>query len=223
MATLAWFVGISAIAFLIPLVFSSWLQLHHDLYYLVYFTIVATVLRAYVRANQIDLKEVMTRHWRLSLALGIASGIFVTWSVLGRIGSTPHPSGAYFAFEIAWRGLVYGIVDALLLSAFPGLIARELMQRNLVGLRRRVEYGGLTLVLVMIITATYHAGYKDLQNVAGISQPEIGNTVISLPVIVSGNPAGSFLAHVSMHLAAVTHAYESKDRLPPQVRVGSGK
>jgi hypothetical protein len=149
--------------------------------------------------------------------------VFVTWSVLGRIDATLRPSGAYFAFEILWRGVVYGIVDALLLSAFPGLIAWELMQRNIVGTGRRIRYGVLTVALVGIITATYHAGYTDLQNVAGISQPEIGNAIISIPVIASANPAGSLLAHVSMHLAAVTHSYESKDRLPPQVFVGSGK
>jgi len=219
----AWFAGVSAIVFLVPLVFSSWLQLHHDVYYLVYFAIVAAVLAMYVQASDINLTDVVARRWKLSLALGIASGAFVTWSVLGRIESTPHPSGAYFAFEILWRGIVYGIVDALLLSAFPGLIAWELMQRNIAGASRRIGYGGLTLALVVIITAAYHAGYKDLQNVRGIAQPEIGNAIISIPVIASANPAGSLLAHVSMHLAAVTHAYESKDRLPPQVFVGTGK
>jgi hypothetical protein len=76
---------------------------------------------------------------------------------------------------------------------------------------------------VVIITATYHAGYTALQTVPGISQPEIGNTIISVPMMASANPAGSVLAHVSMHLAVVTHSYESKDRLPPQVFVGSGK
>jgi hypothetical protein len=33
-----WFVSISGIAFLVPAVFSPWLVLHHDAYYLVYFT-----------------------------------------------------------------------------------------------------------------------------------------------------------------------------------------
>jgi len=219
----AWFAGVSAIAFLIPLVFSSWLQLHHDLYYLVYFAIVAVVLATYVRATDIDVSEVIARNWKLSVALGCASGAFVTWSVLGRIDSTPHPTGAYFAFEILWRGLAYGIVDALLLSAFPGLIAWQLMQRNIDGTARRIKYGVLTFLLVGIITGMYHAGYKDLQNVRGISRAEIGNIIISVQVIVSANPAGSVLAHVSMHLAAVTHSYESKDRLPPQVFVDSGK
>src|SRR3954467_1776147 len=219
----AWFTGVSAIAFFVPLVFASWLELQHDVYYLVYFATVVAVLAIYVHANDINVTAVVARGWKLSVALGFVSGAFVTWSVLGRIDSTPHPSGAYFAFEILWRGVVYGIVDALLLSAFPGLVAWELMQRNIAGAGRRTSYGVLTLALVGIITATYHAGYKDLRNVSGISQPEIGNTIISLPVIASANPAGSILAHVSMHLAAVTHSYESKDRLPPQGSVGSGR
>ena len=64
-----------------------------------------------------------------------------------------------FAFEILWRGVIYGIVDALLLSAFPGLIAWELMQRNIVWrLAGATGYGVLTLALVWIITATNHAG-----------------------------------------------------------------
>jgi hypothetical protein len=218
-----WFVAVSAIAFLVPLAFSSWLGLHHDIYYLAYFTIVVAVLRTYIGASEIDVTEVITRHWKLSVALGLACAAFVTWSVLGRIDATPHPSGAYFIFEIAWRGIVYGVVDALLLSAFPGLVARELMQRNLAGARRRATYAGLTLALVMIITAMYHAGYKELRNAPGISQPEIGNSIISIPVIASANPAGSVLAHVAMHLAAVTHSYESKDRLPPQVFVDSNR
>jgi hypothetical protein len=218
-----WFVGVSAIAFLVPLVFSSYLELQHDVYYLVYFATVAAALAAYMRACAINVGEVVGRNWKLSLALGVASGAFVTWSVLGRIDSTPHPTGAYFAFEILWRGVLYGVVDALLLSAFPGLIAWKLMQGDIAGAGRRISYGTLTLALVVIITATYHAGYKSLRNVPGISQPEIGNTIISVPMIASANPVGSVLAHVSMHLAAVTHSYESKDRLPPQVFVGSGK
>ncbi len=218
-----WFVGVSAIAFVVPLVFSSYLELQHDLYYLVYFVAVAAVLAVYVQASQISVSEVFGRNWKLSLALGLASGAFVTWSVLGRMDATHHPTGAYFAFEILWRGVLYGVMDALLLSAFPGLIAWQLMRGDVAGVAGRITYGVLTLALVVIITATYHAGYKTLQNVRGISQPEIGNAIISVPMMASANPVGSVLAHVSMHVAAVTHAYESKDRLPPQVFVGSGK
>jgi hypothetical protein len=93
------------------------------------------------------------------------------------------------------------------------------MQGRIEGLSRRATYGALTLLLVLFITGVYHAGYEDLRNREGLMNPEIGNTVISIPVIISANPIGSVVAHSSMHLAAVTHAYESKDRLPPQTFV----
>lgn len=216
---LAWFAGVCAASFLIPQVFSSTLDLHHDLYYLIYFALVVTALAAYVTTCNIDLMEQLRSRWRLSVGLGVLAGAFVVWSVLGRIGSTPHPTGAYFVFEIIWRGAFYGIIDASLLSAFPGVVAFNLVGRNVAGIGRRFLYGTLTLLLVLIITAIYHAGFEDLRTRKGIAQPEIGNTIISIPVMASANPLGSIIAHTSMHLAAVTHAYESEDRLPPQVFV----
>jgi hypothetical protein len=215
----AWFAVVGALAFLVPFIFSSTLDLQHDLYYLVYFSVTLAAVAAYVSASHINVIERLKQRWQLSVGVGVLSAAFVVWSVLGRIDSTPHPTGAYFAFEIVWRGFVYGAVDALLLSAFPGMVAWKLMGGNLAGFTRRVLYGGLTIALVLVITAVYHLGYEDLRNTEGITNPEIGNSVISLPVIVSANPAGSFIAHTSMHLAAVTHAYESKDRLPPQTFV----
>jgi hypothetical protein len=212
---------VSGVAFLLPFLFTDLIDLHHDLYYLVYFSGVLAVLAAYVRLNDVDVRGAMTRNWKLSTAVGLGSAAFVVWSVLAKLDSTPHPSGAYFAFEIAWRGAAYGLVDALLLSAFPGLVAWELMKQDIAGWGRRAAYGGLTMALVVIITATYHAGYRDLRNVGGISKPEIGNTIISLPVVASANPVGSLVAHTSMHLAAVTHSYETRDRLPPQTFVDS--
>jgi hypothetical protein len=216
---LKWFAGVSAVAFLVPAVFASILELHHDLYYLIYFATVVFAVMGYITACHIDVAARLRERWKLSLAIGVITGAFVVWSVIGRMDSTPHPSGLYFVFEIAWRGAVYGLVDALLLSAFPGLVAFNLLRGNLSGFVRRVAYGGLTLLLVLFITGLYHAGYEDLRNTRGITNPEIGNVVISLPVIATANPLGSFIAHTSMHVTAVTHSYESEDRLPPQTFV----
>ena len=49
----------------------------------------------------------------------------------------------------------------------------------------------------------------------GLNRPETGNVLISIPTFATANPAGSFVAHVSQHVAAVTHAYESRIFLPP--------
>ncbi len=215
MAQPAWFAGASAIAFLIPYVFSSLLDLQHDAYYAVYFASAAAVLFAYVRLTSFDVRRFFTQNWQLGLGVGALSTAFVVFNVLARNDSTPHPSGLYFVFEIGWRGLIYGIVDALLLTALPGMIAFAAMRGSVNGITRRAGFAVLSLLLVATITAAYHLGYEQYRE-DGVGQPEIGNTVISLPMLVSVNPAGSVIAHASMHVAAVTHAYETDTFLPPQ-------
>lgn len=176
------------------------------------------MLAAYGRRSGFVLADWMQTRWRSSLALGVAATAFVVWSVLARVDPTPRPTGLYFAFELFWRGAVYGVVDVLLLSAFPGIVALGLMRNDISGWLRRTAYGALTLALSVFITVSYHVGYDDFRN-KDVAGPVFGNVVISIPVIATANPLGSIVAHAAMHLAAVTHAYESKDRLPPQVFV----
>jgi hypothetical protein len=80
---------------------------------------------------------------------------------------------------------------------------------------RRLGFAAIALPLVIVITAVYHLGYDQFRE-DGVAKPEIGNTVISVPLLVAVNPAGSIVAHASMHVAAVTHAYETDVFLPPQ-------
>ena len=213
-----WFAGISAVSFLVPFLLTSVWRLQHDLYYLIYFVITVSLLHIYVGSSGLGLGERFRRRRRSSLLIGLVAAAFVVWSVLARIDATAHPAGLYYLFEIAWRGAVYGVVDALLLSAFPGLVALGVMGSNISGPFRRTVYGLLTLLLVVFITVAYHVGYEELRG-RDVVKPVLGNVIISFPVIATANPVGSIVAHTAMHLAAVTHAYESKDRLPPRVFV----
>jgi hypothetical protein len=214
----AWFAAGAIIAFLVPFIFTTAIDTPLNLYYLVYFSITGAFLAAYVRATGVDLVAVFTRNWRWSLGLGVLAAAFLVFSVLNREDSTPHPSGFEFAFSIAWRGVIYGIVDALLLSGFPALIALALHNNDLAGLRRKLSFAGVALVLTLVITAVYHLGYEQFRE-DGVSAPEFGNTVISIPVLATANPLGSVIAHASMHVAADTRAYETEVFLPPKTTV----
>ena len=50
----------------------------------------------------------------------------------------------------------------------------------------------------------------------GVANPEVGNTLISIPMLPTANPVGSIAARISMHVTAVTHSYEATVFLPPQ-------
>ncbi len=210
-----WYVAGAAGAFLVPFIFSSVLALNHDVYYLVYFAASAAFLGIYAEATKTDVVGLLTRQWRWSLAIGVAAAVFLVARILSAEDATPRPTGLYFAFSIAWRGVLYGVVDALLLTAFPVAVAHALFEGRIEGIRRRVGFGAVTLVLVLLITASYHMGYKQFRE-NGVGSPEIGNTIISVPAIVTANPLGSIVAHASMHVTADIHAYETNVYLPPQ-------
>lgn len=209
-----WYLAGGLLAFAVPAVFSSAFALQHDLYYLVYFAVMGAFLGAYIVATRADVAGLFRRSWKLSLALGVLATAFVVFNVLGR-EATPRPSGAYFGFEVVWRGLIYGTVDAIVLTAFPALVAHRLLGDDVKGWVKRIGFAALALALIWTITATYHLGYDQFRR-DGVASPEVGNTVMSLPAIITTNPAGSIVAHAAMHVTAVTHAYETGVFLPPQ-------
>jgi hypothetical protein len=89
--------------------------LHHDLYLAVYFASVLALCAAYVSSTGLDLRKTLSRHWKLSSLLGLVFGIALVRNVFSE-HATSRPDGAYFVFELIWRGGIYGAIDALLLT-----------------------------------------------------------------------------------------------------------
>jgi hypothetical protein len=210
----SWFVVGSVVAFMVPYLGVSVLHLQHDVYYLVYFATTLALLASYARVEQIDVAEVFRRRWRWSVGIGALLAILLVFNVLHGSDATARPHGAYFFFELSWRGVGYGTIDALLLTAFPGVVAYRILHGRIAGLTGKLRYTVLALPLVLVITATYHWGYPQIRQ-DGLSRPETGNTLISIPMFATANPIGSIVAHISMHTTAVIHAYETRDYLPP--------
>ena len=53
----------------------------------------------------------------------------------------------------------------------------------------------------MTITAAYHLGYDHYRD-DGVSEPETGNVIMSMPMLLTANPLGSVIDHSGMHVAA---------------------
>ena len=214
---LTWFAVGAAWAFAIPYLGVSVLELQHDVYYLVYFTAVVALIGAYLRSERVALRDVFVARLRWSVVIGVVLAAFLVFNVLRSEDATARPHGLYFAFELVWRGAGYGLVDVLLLTIFPSLVAARLLHGRLDGLKGKLRFTALALPLILLITATYHWGYPQYRQ-DGIQRPEIGNVLISIPAFATANPAGSIVAHVAQHIAAVTHAYESKIYNPPATK-----
>jgi hypothetical protein len=210
---LGWYGLACVVGFVVPLVGSSALELQHDVYLGLYFISVLALFGAYVSVTKLDLGAVLRRQWTLSAALGLLFGFALVKNVLAE-DATPRPDGAYFAFELLWRGGIYGAIDALLLTVLPCLVVYRSLGGRLETWRRRIAYFAASLALVMTITAVYHLGYAQYRD-DGVRQPETGNAIISLPMLLTTNPVGSIADHAAMHISAVAHSYETEVRLPP--------
>jgi hypothetical protein len=213
---LAWFAIAVAVGFVAPWLGSSVLGLQHDAYLGVYFATVLVLFAAYASATGLDVRATVARRWKLGAGLALVFGILLVRNVLSD-SSTPRPHGAYFAFELVWRGGLYGAVDALLLTVLPCLVVYRALGGRLATWRGRMAYLACALALVMTITAVYHLGYAQYRQ-DGVGAPETGNALISMPMLLSTNPIGSIADHAAMHVAAVAHTYETTVRLPPATK-----
>jgi hypothetical protein len=131
---------------------------------------------------------------------------------------TDHPDGWRFGFEILWRGLVYGSVDALTLFVFPAAVAYLLVRGNREGAKRKAGFAGLALLLSLLVSTSYHLGYPEYRD-ADLRSPLIGTIVANVPTALTGNPIGAVVAHPMVHIAAVVHQRNggSTQMLPPKV------
>jgi hypothetical protein len=213
---LAWFAVVCTIAFLVPYLGISVLRLQHDVFYIVYFAVTLALIAAYVRLEHVAVTDVFRVRWRWSLGIGVVLAAVLVFNVFNSEPATARPHGAYFVFELLWRGVGYGLIDTLLLTVFPCLVAYTLLHGHVDGFKGKLKLRltALALPLVMIVTATYHLGYPQFRQ-DGVSRPETGNVLISIPTFATANPTGSFVAHVSQHVSAVIHAYESRVFNPP--------
>jgi hypothetical protein len=211
---LGWVALVCVVAFLVPYLGVSVLGLQHDVFYLGYFAVALALIGSYVRIEQVAVGDVFRERWRWSVGIGVLLAAFLVFNVVNTENGTGRPHGAYFLFELLWRGIGYALIDTLLLTAFPCLVAHTLLHGHVGGLAGKLRFTALALPLVILVTATYHLGYPQYRQ-DGLSRPETGNVLISIPTFATANPVGSFVAHVSQHVAAVSHAYESRIFNPP--------
>jgi hypothetical protein len=212
----AWLAGGFVVAFAVPFVLADVLGINRDLYYGLYALAVGGLFVLWSRFTDYDLVAATKRRWVLAVVLGLVVAAVLAVMVVRTEDATARPEGIELAGALLWRGVVYGIVDGLLLSAFPILVvfaafAGTRLDRGVGG---KIAIGAAALVASLAMTAVYHLGYSDFRS-DKVSKPLTGDVVWSIPTLVTLNPIGSPIAHVGLHTSAVLHSYETDTFLPP--------
>ncbi len=212
----AWLGAGLVVAFAVPYVLADVLEINRDLFYGLYAAAVIALFALWSRSTGYDLVAAIKRRWLAALLLGLAVAAVLTVMVVRTEDATPRPDGLELAAAVAWRGIVYGVTDGLLLSVFPILVvfaafAGTRLDRRLSG---KLVIGVVALAASLAMTAVYHAGYGEFRS-EKIRKPLTGDVLWSVPTLVTLNPIGAPIAHAGMHTSAVLHSYETDTFLPP--------
>ena len=212
---LMWVIAAGGVGFAVAAIFAQWLRMKRTGFLVPYVAIVGVFLYGYVQWSSIDLVERLTRNWIWGLVGAVLVGALMVRNVLSQMASSKSGS-ASLGFEIAWWGVVYGIVDALFLSVMPVLATWQAFadltwSDTWYG---QVLIGVVALLASSYVAAAYHLGYPEFQS-ARVFLPVIGNSIMSLAYLLTTSPLAAIGSHAAMHIAAVLHGAESTVQLPP--------
>jgi hypothetical protein len=213
-----WVAAAAGVGFAVPAVFAGWLGLPRELVVLGYLLVAGPFLYGYARWSGVDLAAEARRGWPWGLLAGAVVGAFVVANVLSQPASAV-PQGLDLVVALLWLGLVYGALDALLLSVLPVFATwRAFASLGWTeGWPGRIALGAVALAASALVTAAYHLGYPEFRGPA-LGAPIVGNSVISLGYLLSANPASALIAHVAMHVAGVFQGMDTVLQLPPHYR-----
>ena len=202
--------------FLVSFVFADLLDLPRDIFYGIYTASVLAFFVAWAKSTGQSLGEMLRRRWVLALALGLVFAGVMAFIALRTEDATTRPDGLELVAAVLWRGVIYGLTDGLLLSAFPILVVFAAFAGT--KLRERwfgkIAIGLAALVASIAMTASYHLGYSDFRS-EKVGRAVSGDLVWSLPTLLTLNPIGAPIAHAGLHVSAVLHSYETDLFLPP--------
>ena len=212
---LVWVLAAAGLGFATTAVFSGLLELRRDWFVAIYALLVGSVLYGYLRWSGVDLRSFLLQRWIWGVIGAVVVGAMMVASVQ-RMPASLGSSGAALMWDILWLGIVYGVVDALLLTVLP--VAVTLRAFSAAGWTAswpgKFAAGAVAFAVSLGVTAAYHLGYVEYRG-PQIIDPLIGNGIMTLGYVLTGSPLTAIGAHIALHVASVLHGVETTVTLPP--------
>lgn len=189
-----------------------WVLAARRLFLIPYVGLAILFLMGFSWATALDVTKLLVTNWAWGVIAGVVVGAFTVVNVRSQPASR-ESAGGELLFDIAWLGVAYGLMDALFLNVMPVVTVWNWIAPT--GLwSTRIAVGALALGASLMVALVYHLGYPEYRN-RSVGLVLIGNGLITLAFLVSGNPLGAIISHTVMHVAAVIQGPETTIQLPP--------
>lgn len=211
----AWIFAAAILGFVIAAIFAGVFKLPRSIYLIPYVGLVSLFLYAYMRWSGLSIVTMFRHNWLWGIIGAFLLGIWTVHNILSQPASASS-DGFNLAIDLFWSGVIYGVVDALLLSVLPVLATWQAFStlgwtHSLIG---KILVGFVACFASLFVTAAYHLGYPECRG-SGIVGPLIGNGAMSIGYILTNNPIAAVFSHIAMHVTGVLHGPASVMQLPP--------
>jgi hypothetical protein len=212
---LLWILAAALVGVGTTAIFSSGFELSRGWFVAVYAAITIPFVIAFVGWSAIDISEQVRRNLRRGVAGAVIVGGLMVAAVQG-MDASPRPEGIDLVWDVVWLGVVYGTVDALLLNVVPVLAVwrASALLGHLTTWVSKIVTGVIALAASIVVTAAYHLGYAEFRG-NDLTDPLVGNTIMSLGYLIFANPVTAIVAHIALHVASVFHGVDATVTLPP--------
>ncbi len=215
MSGLFWIIGGGGLGLAISFVFSDLLKLSRRMFLIPYITFLAVFLTLFFSGNVPDARIFLTHNPVLGVILGIGMASLHVKKVFSQPRSRTV-KGRKFLFDLGVTGIIYGMIDGLYLNVMPVLAIIKLAETMESGndFASMLAVKSVALAASLFVTFLYHFGYAEFRN-KSMFLVLLGNAMITLTYIISGNPVAAVFCHAAMHVAAVIQGPETTLQLPP--------
>ena len=213
---LLWVPAAALIGFTIAEVFAGLLHLPRSIYLIPYVGLVSLFLYAYLRWSGLSITTLLRHNWVWGAIAAVLLAMFTVHNILSQPASA-RSEGLRLVFDLLWIGVIYGLIDALLLSVLPVLATRGAF--SALGWThnwpRKILVGAIAFLASLLVTVGYHLGYPECRVPGALFGPTLGNGAMTLGYVLTNNPIAAILSHMAMHIAGVLHGPASVTQLPP--------
>ena len=213
---LLWVPAAALIGFVIAGFFAGVLHLPRNIDLMWSVAIVGLFFYGFLRWSGLSVVTLLRHNWIWGVIGGVFLGIWTVNNILSQPASS-RSEGLSLVFELLWVGVVYGLIDALLLSVLPVLATWGAF--SALGWTAhwwgKVFAGFMAILLSLFVTVSYHLGYPECRVAGGLFGPTLGNGAMTLGYVLTNNPISAIFSHIAMHIAGVLQGPASVLQLPP--------
>lgn len=216
LSALVWVAAAAILGFVISYLFAGKFHLLRRIFVIPYLALAGVFLNVFYKWGSWNVGDLLRQNWIWGLVGAAVIGAFTVRNVFSQPRSARSDKST-LAWDVFWLGIVYGCLDALFLSILPVLAVGQAFGGldGSTNIWVKILAGALSLIASLLVTIAYHLGYPEYRVKGKLMGPVIGNGVMSLGFILTGNPLAAVLPHIAMHIAGVLRGPESVVQLPP--------